>query len=102
MYYDVWNWGVKACDSAIPGCKLSDHVVDNNDRDIFLITETLKHVASTVAGCKLSDHIVEVVFTLFDENGKCTLASIIWWSSHLTPPQALSLIAISIIVFRSL
>lgn len=32
--------------------------------------ETLKHVARTVVHVDLSDHVVEVVFTLFDENGK--------------------------------
>lgn len=33
-------------------------------------SETLKHVARTVVQVDLSDHVVEVVFTLFDENGK--------------------------------
>ena len=33
-------------------------------------TATLKHVGKTVANVELSDHLVEVVFTLFDDNGK--------------------------------
>ena len=32
--------------------------------------ETLKHVARTVAHVELSDHLVDVVFVLFDENGR--------------------------------
>ena len=35
-----------------------------------LFTDTLKHVAKTVAAVDLSDHVVDVVFALFDENGK--------------------------------
>ena len=36
----------------------------------FSILATFKHVAQTVAGVALRDHLVDVVFTLFDENGK--------------------------------
>ena len=32
--------------------------------------ETLKHVARTVAHVELSDDLVDVVFVLFDENGR--------------------------------
>lgn len=37
---------------------------------LYYLLETLKHVAKTVVHVELSDHVVEVVFTLFDENGK--------------------------------
>lgn len=38
---------------------------------IFIIfLATLKHVAKTVAKVDLSNHVVDVVFVLFDENGK--------------------------------
>lgn len=41
---------------------------------IFAIfSETLKHVAKTVAHVDLTDHVVNIVFTLFDENGKSVL-----------------------------
>ena len=36
------------------------------------IPDDLKQVSNTVAGVDLSDHVVQVVFTLFDENSKCT------------------------------
>ncbi len=35
-----------------------------------MISATLKHVAKTVAHVSLSDHVVDVVFVLFDEDGK--------------------------------
>jgi len=41
--------------------------------NIYSFAATLKHVAQTVAHVELSDHIVEVVFTLFDDNGKIRL-----------------------------
>lgn len=47
----------------------------------FFLTETLKHVAATVAGVKLSDHVVELVFTLFDENGKICVHQIMYYCS---------------------
>ena len=31
---------------------------------------TLKHVAKMVANVELTDRVVDIVFTLFDENGK--------------------------------
>ena len=34
------------------------------------LAATLKHVAKTVAHVNLSDHLVDVVFVIFDENGK--------------------------------
>jgi len=37
---------------------------------MFVVKDTLKHVAKTVAHVNLSDHLVDVVFVLFDENGK--------------------------------
>jgi hypothetical protein len=41
------------------------------DKYLWLFfTETLVHVAKTVAYVHLSEHLVDVVFTLFDENGK--------------------------------
>ena len=36
------------------------------------IPDDLKQVSNTVAGVDLSDHVVQVVFTLFDENSRCT------------------------------
>ncbi len=40
--------------------------------------EILKHVSRTVAGINLSDHVVEVIFNLFDENGKETFFHLIF------------------------
>ena len=34
--------------------------------------DDLKQVSNTVAGVDLSDHVIQVVFTLFDENSRCT------------------------------
>ena len=42
-----------------------------DDNLIFLNWKaTLKHVAKTVAHVDLSDHLVDVVFTIFDDDGK--------------------------------
>ena len=30
----------------------------------------LKHVSKTVSGVELSDHVINIVFDIFDENGK--------------------------------
>lgn len=35
--------------------------------------QTLWHVAKTVAKVNLTDHMIDVVFAIFDENGKFTL-----------------------------
>lgn len=37
----------------------------------------LKHVVKAVSRIQLSDHLVDTVFTLFDENGKFSLAYIL-------------------------
>ena len=34
------------------------------------LSETFKRVAHLVSGVRLRDHIVDVVFAMFDENGK--------------------------------
>ena len=34
------------------------------------LSETFKRVALLVSGVRLNDHIVDVVFKMFDENGK--------------------------------
>lgn len=42
--------------------------------DIYLLfSETFKRVAELVSGVKLQDHVVDVVFKMFDENGKYQL-----------------------------
>lgn len=51
---------------------------------MFVFKETLKHVAKTVAHVNLSDHLVDVVFVLFDENGKKPCEKIVaMWSKPL-------------------
>lgn len=39
-----------------------------------LFLATMKQVARTVAKVELSDHVCDVVFALFDCDGKCVLA----------------------------
>ncbi len=37
------------------------------------ISETFKRVAHLVSGVRLRDHIVDVVFKMFDENGRLSI-----------------------------
>lgn len=43
---------------------------------LSLSLATMKQVARTVAKVELSDHVCDVVFALFDCDGKCVLASV--------------------------
>ena len=46
------------------------HVVYILQYAFMCLSETFKRVAHLVSGVRLRDHIVDVVFTMFDENGK--------------------------------
>ena len=64
-----------ACENDLnPGtCMSIEHVFKTCYLKIFFnlsFSETFKRVALLVSGVKLQDHVVDVVFKMFDENGK--------------------------------
>ena len=43
---------------------------NNKTNFTFIFIATFKHVAKMVAHVNLTDHVIDVVFAMFDENGK--------------------------------